>query len=123
MNIPVGLSRMTVYRRRVEYDLVRDPRIVPSDTQLRAILKEIKAGQSELGETMIMGRIRGMSYRVPRHRLREAIRSTDPLHTALRWRGGLTARRPYCVPGPNSLWHIGMYWMGGGGGGLYIQTQ
>ena len=35
-------------------------------------------------------------------RLRQAIRLTDPLHTALRWRGGLTSRRPY-----SALWHIG----------------
>ena len=48
-----------------------------------------------------------MGYKVTRERLRQTIRSIDPLHTALRWRGGLTARRPYCVPGPNSLWHIG----------------
>ena len=97
-----------IYRRRVEYGLMRDLRIVPSDVHLRTILREIKAGQPELGETMVMGRIRGMGYRVTRHRIREAIRTIDPLHTALRWRGGPTARRPYCVPGPNSLWHIGI---------------
>jgi len=34
---------------------------------------------------------------------------TDPLHTALRWRGNLTPRHPYSVAGPNSLWHIGKY--------------
>lgn len=97
---------MTIYRRRVEYDLVHDPRSIPCDLQLRTILKEIKHDQPELGEVMIMGIIRAMGHKVTRHRLREAIRITDPLHTALRWRGGLTSRRPYSVPGPNSLWHI-----------------
>ena len=35
------------------------------------------------------------------------MRVTDPINTALRWRGNLSNRRPYSVPGPNSLWHIG----------------
>ena len=33
----------------------------------------------------------------------------DPVNTAMRWLGGLTARRQYSVPGLNSLWHIGEY--------------
>ena len=33
----------------------------------------------------------------------------DPINTALRWQGTVTARRSYLVPGPNSLWHIGEY--------------
>jgi len=32
----------------------------------------------------------------------------DPVNVALRWPGGATAKRQYSVPGPNSLWHIGM---------------
>ena len=47
-----------------------------------------------------------MEYRVTRARVRDALRSVDPINTALRWQGG---RRPYSVPGPNSLWHIGMH--------------
>ena len=104
----LGVSRMTIYRRRVEYDLVRDPGNVPTSSHLRAIVREIKNGQPQLGEVMVMGRIRGMGYKVTRECVRQAIRSIDPLHIALRWRGGLTSRRPYSVPGPNSLWHIGM---------------
>ena len=38
--------------------------------------------------------------------MRDAMRVTDPINTALRWRE-ITPRRPYSVPGPNSLWHIG----------------
>lgn len=48
-----------------------------------------------------------MGYIVTRQRVRRAIRSTDPMSVALRWRGGLVYRRTYSVPGPNSLWHIG----------------
>ena len=47
-----------------------------------------------------------MGYRVPREKIRNVIRATDPTNTALQWRS-LTPRRPYSVPGPNSLWHIG----------------
>ena len=109
VSVMLGVSRMTIYRRRVEYELLQDPRSIPSEAQLRTILREIKHGQPELGEVMVMGRIRSMGYKVTRDRLRRVIRLIDPLHTALRWRGGLTSRRPYSVPGPNSLWHIGMF--------------
>lgn len=105
----LGVSRMTIYRRRVVYGLIGEPSNIPTDAQLRTILSEMKLGQPELGEVLAMGRLRGMGYKVTRERLRQAIRSIDPLHTALRWRGGLTSRRPYSVPGPNSLWHIGRY--------------
>ena len=47
-----------------------------------------------------------MGYRVTRERVREAIRNTDPINNASRWRE-VSARRTYSVPGPNSLWHIG----------------
>ena len=50
-----------------------------------------------------------MGYQISRSRVRECVRNADPINTALRWQGNLTARRPYTVPGPNSLWHIGMY--------------
>jgi hypothetical protein len=103
----LGVSRMTIYRRRVIYDLVREPGVVPTDAQLRTLLREMKLGYPELGEVLAMGRLRSMGYKVTRERLRQTIRSIDPLYTALRWRGTITSRRPYCVPGPNSLWHIG----------------
>ena len=49
-----------------------------------------------------------MGFNVTRERIRQAVRENDPIHTALRWRGELVRRQPYSVPGPNSLWHIGM---------------
>ena len=105
----LGISRMTVYRRRIEYGLSRDTSNNLSDEQLHTILREIKAGKPDLGEVIVMGQIHGLGYRVTRDRLRQALRRIDPLHTALRWGGGLTSRRPYNVRGPNSLWHIGNF--------------
>ena len=51
------------------------------------------------GETMIMGHLRSMGIHVTRERVRSIVRRIDPLNTAL-------SRRPYSVPGPNSLWCI-----------------
>ena len=49
----------------------------------------------------------GFRNHVTRSRLRQAIHDVDPINTALRWGGTVRSRRPYSVPGPNSLWHIG----------------
>ena len=61
-----------------------------------------------MGQTMVWGRLRSLGFNVTRERVRQAIRHTDPLHTALRWRGDLIKRQPYAVPGPNSLWYLDM---------------
>ena len=58
---------------------------------------------------MVWGRLRSMGFSVTREKVRQAIRHTDPLYTALRWRGDVIKRQPYSVPGPNSLWHVGMF--------------
>ncbi len=60
-----------------------------------------------IGVSMVTGRLRALGYKVSRDRIRKALRDADPLSSALRWTGGLTRRQPYCVAGPNSLWHIG----------------
>ena len=59
------------------------------------------------GQTVVRGHLRSMGYYITRIRVRESIRRTDPLNTALRWGGDAHRRRPYSVPGPNSLWHLG----------------
>ena len=47
-----------------------------------------------------------MGFQVPRAKVRNTIRHSDPLNTAMQWTH-VTARCVYSVPGPNSLWHIG----------------
>lgn len=71
------------------------------------MLRELK---QELGEVMVMGRIRAMGYRVTRERIRREIRQIDPLHIALRWHSQ-TSRRPYNVRGPNSYWVEKQLWL------------
>ena len=99
---------MTLYRRRREFGLLEDYQQTITDANLRQLLIEMRQQHPNFGETMAMGHIRSLGYHVKRAQLRSAIHQTDPIQTALRWRGELIHRRPYSVPGPNSLWHIGM---------------
>ena len=108
------VSRMTVYRRRRVYRMLLEGDSVPSDLELGSVLRRIRLDSPYIGQTLLLGRIRSMGYRVIRKRLREMVRAQDPLNTALQMPGGLTSRMKYSVAGPNSLWHIGkfMYGMG-----------
>lgn len=72
-------------------------------------IKLIREDAPFSGASMIIGSLRANGIFVARERVRQTLRNLDPLGTALRWPAGATKRRPYSVPGPNSLWHIGMY--------------
>ena len=76
------------------------------DATLTALVNEIRRQQPALGQTMVWGQLRSQGYHVTRARVKSAIRSTDPINTALRWHD-MTPRHPYSVPSPNSLWHLG----------------
>lgn len=101
----LGVSRMTIHRWRVEYGMIFEPSQSVNDDELMEILDQIRQELPDLGQSMLAGRLRAMGLHVTRERVREAIRRSDPINTALRWHN-LTIRRPYPVPGPNSLWHI-----------------
>ena len=103
----LGVSLMTIYRRRREFGMLGQAATNISDEELRTILNQMRRDLPSVGETIAWGHIRGLGIKITRQRLRDAIHDTDPLHTALRWRGQLANRRPYSVAGPNSLWHIG----------------
>ena len=74
--------------------------------RLQVLVRRIREDSPNIGEAI--GQLHSMGYHVPRNRVCDAIRITDPINTALRWRGILTARQPYSVASPNSLWHIGV---------------
>ena len=103
----LGVSRMTVYRRRRELGMLDEPPRTLDDNELRRFITELRRESPNVGEVIVLGRLRSNGMRVPRERVRQMIRETDPINTALRWRGLITPRHPYSVPGPNSLWHIG----------------
>ena len=96
----LGVSRMTLYRRCRQFGLYEEPRTRISDSEMRVEFPT-------MGETLVWGRLQSLGCNVTRKRVRESIRSTDPLHTALRSPSASVSRHPYSVPGPNSLWHIG----------------
>ena len=102
-----GVSYMTIYRRRQEYGIPSRVDRAISDIQLREHLHQLQQDLPSLGQTLVWGRIRSMGFRVSRNRIREIMRATDPINTALRWRGEVVQRQPNSVPAPNSLWHIG----------------
>ena len=102
----LGVSRMTLYRRRGELNLLTDPLRTLNDEELKDLLRNIRREHPNLGQTMMLGLVRARGYCVFRARLRDAVRQIDPLSTALRWHA-ITHRRQYTVPSPNSLWHIG----------------
>ena len=56
---------------------------------------------------MVCGSLRAKGVKVTRDRVRNILRSTDPLGSARRWPLSTIRRQPYSVAGPNSLWHIG----------------
>ena len=100
---------MTIYRRRVEFGMLEDCRRSISEDGLVSIVGHIMREHPQVGQSFVSGRLRSLGYRVVRERVRRAVRTCDPLNTALRWRGHTMFRRPYSVPGPNSLWHIGKF--------------
>ena len=56
---------MTLYRRRVEYDMLQDqPSQSLIDNQLLVILGEMRVDHPQFGETMAMGHLRARGYDV-----------------------------------------------------------
>ena len=89
--------------------MLDEPRFSINDEELNKKVQQILVQHPHVGQSFISGRLRSLGYRVTRERVRHAVRTCDPLSAALKWHEIVTRRRPYSVPGPNSLWHIGMY--------------
>ena len=104
----LGVSRMTIYRYRRDFNMVSETCQILTDHQLRAIITELRSEVPSIRETMVMGHLRAHGYSVTCERMRRAICVTDPINASLRWRGNLAYRRPHSVPGPNS-WHLGKF--------------
>ena len=104
----LGVSRLTIYRRRRALGMQDEDILRPMDAdELHRFVSQMREEFPSIGESLLIGRLYSMGYHVARERVRAVIRATDPINTALRWRGILTSRRPYSIAGPNSLWHVG----------------
>ena len=102
-----GTSRMTIYRRRRDLGLLNEDRFSDiSDLDLKDLVLSIKNMLPDCGERMVLGFLRSKGLFVRRCQLRRIIHEVDPVDTPLRWHSRVM-RRPYSVPGPISLWHIG----------------
>ncbi len=104
------VSRMTLYRRRVEFGIVRISNLSISDPELTLLVQRTITQHPSVGQSFMWGVVRSQGYMVTRERVRRILRTCDPINTALRWGGIATPRQPYSVPGPNSLWHIRQYY-------------
>ena len=75
----LGVSRMTVYRCRRDFNMINEDHQTLTDHQLRAIITELRSEIPSIGETMVMGHLRAHGYSVTRERMRRAIHATDPI--------------------------------------------
>ena len=100
-----GISRMTLYTRRIELGLTENYSSISANALAQEV-SSIKNDMPEAGEMMIQGVLHSRGIRVQRWKLRDAIHEMDLVNTPLRWRPRIQ-RRPYSVPGSNALWHLG----------------
>uniref|UniRef100_A0A1X7VTM6 Integrase catalytic domain-containing protein n=1 Tax=Amphimedon queenslandica TaxID=400682 RepID=A0A1X7VTM6_AMPQE len=101
------ISFIQTKKRRLELDLADDPTTVISDDDLSDFITDMLTVTPDVGQSLVLGRLRSLGYKVTREGVRAALRlNNSPLSRALRWPGVSTHRRPYSIPGPNSLWHI-----------------
>jgi hypothetical protein len=86
--------------------MVENSNVIISDQNLDDLVQHTISQHPFVGQSFVWGVLRSQGYCVTRERVREALRRCDPVGTASRWCHTITPRRPYSVPGPNSLWHI-----------------
>lgn len=108
----LGVSRMTLYRRRVQFGMLQRGRTVRND-ELLMLLRTMRSEYPHMGEVMVLGRLRALGYSVCRERVRMAIRQTDPINTALRatiGQAGIQCCRPQLVVAYGYVIHVQCGW-------------
>ena len=100
----VGISPLTLRRRRVAYDMsIGENFDNVSDAELDNIVREILHRTPQAGRGLIQGALRSRQLSVQRERIRASIRRVDPVTLTLRNARHIIRRR-YNVPCPNALW-------------------
>ena len=77
-----------------------------SDSDLDDLVREVVAGNDQIGPESVRTSLRTRGFRVQRGRVRESMLRTNPAAAAVRSLLRRPERRVYQVQGPNSLWHI-----------------
>lgn len=104
----LGVSESTLRRRRILYGMTADEEpnwTMITDDDLERTVREIQELTPNIGQARLLGALRSRGLNIQRRRVRNCLRSIDPIGTALRWRSAIY-RRKYSVPTPNALWHI-----------------
>ena len=86
----------------MEFGLVNDPNSAISDEDLKETVKQFRELQPYCGVSMLWGNLRARGFKVTRERVRNMLRSIDPLGRISRCFPSTIRRQPYSVPGPNS---------------------
>ena len=60
----------------MELHLLHEPSTSISDADLVVFIHEIQASSPHIGQSLLLGRLRSMEYKVTRERVREALRLT-----------------------------------------------
>ena len=71
-----------------------------SDKELKLLLISMRKEHPSMGQIMVWRRLRSMGSSVTRERVWSGIHATDPLYTALRWRGDISSTNHILCLGP-----------------------
>ena len=79
----LGMSRMTIHRRRDEYGLLSEPAQAITDAQLGQIVRDLRTELPDIGQVMVAGPIKSNGLQIAKGANKRSC-ATDPLNTALR---------------------------------------
>ncbi|KAI9535791.1 hypothetical protein NQZ68_040453 [Dissostichus eleginoides] len=101
------VSLRTVRRRLRQFHMLRSGTYSTiSDATLDDLIKEIVAGNNQIGPESVRAQLQAQQMWIHRRRVRDSMRRIDPEAAALRAMSQRLHRRAYRVAGPNSLWHL-----------------
>lgn len=99
------VGRTTIWRRIRDAGITLTKYSDISDSSLDERVLQILGHHPHCGQVLIRSMLESQGVHIQRQRLRECVQRVDPEHCMSRWREPVI-RRTYCVPGPNSLWHV-----------------
>ena len=70
--------------------MISDPNAEVSDQELISVIRLIKQDTVYSGVSMMWGSVRARGLKVTSERVRQTLRSIDPISVALRWPAGAT---------------------------------